>query len=121
MPRLAHALFAVLGLATSDARAEVYSLPVYITVVGTGSVRLLVSAGDTVPCDSSGDVRLVDGWVSAGQTLALQSPWPCICEQHTTGAFRETNFTPPQMVCQQINPFTGVPYPYLTMTVSTDG
>ncbi len=122
MTRLAYVLFAVTALATSDVRAEADdSLPVYVTVVGTGRIRLRIAAGSTVPCDSSSNVALYDGWVSAGRTWLVQSPWSCVCEQHTSGAFRETDFTPSQIHCQQFNPATGVYYPYITLMVSTDG
>jgi hypothetical protein len=115
-------LFALVALVTGDVHADVpYTLPVYVTVTGTGSIRLLVASGDVVPCDSSSNMRLFDGRAEAGRTLFLQSPWPCVCEQHTYGSFRETNFTPPQVVCQQVNPVTGVPYPFVAIPVSTDG
>ncbi len=122
MTRLACMLFAAVGLVASDVRADVpYTVPVYVTVAGSGSVRVLVAAGDVVPCDSSSNMRIFDGWAAAGRTFFLQSPWPCVCEQHTYGSFRETNFTPPQVVCQQVNPVTGVPYPFIAIAVSTDG
>ncbi len=120
--RPAYALIAVLGLATSDVRAEPqYSVPVYVTVVGTGSIRLRMAAGSTVPCDSSSNVGLYDGWVSAGRTWLVQSPWSCVCEQHTSGAFRETDFSPSQIYCQQFDPATGFYYPSIALTISTDG
>lgn len=121
MARLVWTLVVLSALVTSDARAQSgYAVPVYVAVVGTGSIKLFVGAGSVVPCDSSSNVRLVDQWVAAGRTFVLSSPESCVCETHTIGAFRETNFTPPQVVCQQINPTTGMFYPYITLAISTD-
>ena len=127
MSRLAHRrvarligmMLASVVLVAGDVRAD-YSVPVYVAVVGTGNVKLFVSAGSVVPCDSSSNTRLFDGWAAAGRTFVLQSPWSCVCETHTTGAFRETNYTPPQVVCQQINPASGMFYPYIALGISTE-
>lgn len=104
-----------------DARAQPWSVPVYVSVVGSGSIRVRVAAGDTVPCDSSRNAPLFDGLMSAGTTTQLQSPYACICEQHTHGAFREVDWTTSQIWCQQIDPRTGLFVPYIAITVSSEG
>jgi len=116
---------ALVALATagleSDARAQPWSVPVYVSVVGSGSIRVRVAAGDIVPCDSSSNLPLFDGRMSAGTTTELQSPYGCICEQHTHGAFREVDWTPSQIWCQQVDPRTELPVPFIAITVSSEG
>lgn len=119
MARLIGMMLATVTLVASDVRAD-YAVPVYLAVVGTGSVKVLVAAGSVVPCDSSSNTRLFDGWAPAGRTVFLQSPSSCVCETHTKGAFRETNYSPPQIVCQQIDPASGLFYPYIAIGVSTE-
>ena len=124
-------LFAVLvaaSLAAGDARAEPpYSLPVYVDVVGSGSIRVRIASaasqfsdGPAAPCDSFDNVQLWNGWVPAGHALFVRSPSPCICEEHTYGAFREDTFSTSRIVCQGGDAITGVPYPWLVTSVSTD-
>src|SRR5690242_18701673 len=104
MARMVGLLVLGLGVVTGDARANGYVVPVYVAVVGSGQIRLLVTAGNTVPCDSSANTRIIENRVEASRTFVVQSPSSCVCETHTTGAFRETHFTPPRVVCQQIDP-----------------
>jgi len=59
--------------------------------------------------------------MSAGTTTELQSPYACICEQHTRGAFREVDWSTSQMWCQQLDPRSGLFVPYIAITVSTEG
>ena len=113
---------------SADARAEPpYSLPVYVNVVGTGSIRVRIASaasrfsdGPTAPCDSFDNVQLWDGWVPAGHALLVRSPSPCVCEEHTYGDFREDTFSTSRIMCQGGDAITGVPYPFLVMSVSTD-
>jgi hypothetical protein len=109
-----------MAVAPGDARAQPWTIPVYVSVVGSGVVRVSVAAGNVVPCDSSTNVPLFDGRMSAGTTTVLASPYGCICERHTHGAFREVDFTTPQIWCQQIDVRTGLYRPYIAIALSTD-
>jgi hypothetical protein len=80
----------VLALAPNALASE--PLPVYVTVVGSGSVRVLLGAGSATPCDSSANQPLFDGKLEAG-TYLFESPSPILCERHTHGAFREVGWS----------------------------
>ena len=118
-----------LALWVSDVPADtVLQVPVSVSVVGSGSIRVRIATmvgggrrGPSMPCDSSDNLGLYDGYVSAGQTINLSSPGPCVCEQHTYGAFRETNYTTSRVTCLIRDPVTGVLSPRINLSLSTDG
>ncbi len=75
-----------------DASAEP-SIAVRVSVMGRGSIRLRIADGSVVPCSSSSNKMLFDGWVSAGTTLAFRSRTASVCYEHTYGSFRRTNWS----------------------------
>lgn len=81
----------VLSLAPTALASE--PLPVFVTVTGEGSIRVLLTSGATVPCDSSSNVVLFDGKLEAGNTYAFQSASPIVCERHTRGSLREVDWS----------------------------
>lgn len=110
----------VIALASEPARADA-PMPVYVTVVGTGQIRVILAAGGTVPCDSTSNRLFFDGKLSAGQTYAFTSPSPLVCERHTYGAFREQQWSP-DYIRMRPRFVDGRPIPWrLDLTLSTNG
>ena len=117
-----------LALWVSDVPADtILAVPVSVSVVGSGSIRVRIAtrvgsrSAPSMPCDSLDNLRLYEGYVSAGQTIDFSSPGLCVCEQHTYGAFRETNYTTSRVTCLIRDPVTGVLSPRINLSLSTDG
>jgi hypothetical protein len=89
------ALALALGIAASttavpaDAGAD---WPVSIVVVGHGAIRLRLAAGRTMPCDSSSNRMLFDGWVGVGR-YEWATGTDVVCFEHTSGALRESDWS----------------------------
>jgi hypothetical protein len=66
--------------------------PVVVTVVGHGSIRLVVADGAQRPCDSSDNRVLFSGRVSADEKVKLESATGSVCVDHTYGKFRESQW-----------------------------
>lgn len=66
--------------------------PVRLTITGQGAIRFRMTAGLTVPSDSSASAKLFDGWFAPGE-YTLLTPSVSICYQQTHGAFREIDWT----------------------------
>lgn len=73
--------------------ASASTVPVYVTVRGTGSIRVLLTGGRVMPCDSSSNAPIYDGWLEAGRTYSFASASVYACERHTTGHFRQVGWT----------------------------
>ncbi len=80
-------------LFSSDARAA-EPVPVYVTVIGEGSIRVLLSAGAIKPCDSLSGKPIFDGWLASGRTYVFSSSEIVVCERHTYGAMRAGDWLP---------------------------
>jgi hypothetical protein len=71
--------------------------PVFVVVVGHGSIRLRIAEGVTAPCDSSENRMIFDGWVGVGRyVLATRAGF--VCYQHTTAALPESDWSVPRLV-----------------------
>jgi hypothetical protein len=88
-----------LGIAVScvgvqgDAAAEdQLDRPIYVTVVGQGSIRFRMSAGVTAPCDSLRNRMLFDGSLTPGRYAFSTGAWS-VCYEYTSGAFRQANWS----------------------------
>ena len=64
--------------------------PVTVTVLGRGTIRLIVADGATRPCQSSDNHVLFSGHVHAGDEIKVTSLTGSVCVDHTYGAFRES-------------------------------
>ena len=73
--------------------AAAVEIPSIVTVSGTGSIRVLLAAGTTIPCDSTSNVPIFDGWLDAGRTYTFVSPQLHVCERHTHGVMRTGDWT----------------------------
>jgi hypothetical protein len=74
--------------------------PVFVVVVGHGAIRVRLAAGapvPTIPCDSSENRMIFDGWLGVGRYL-----WATgvdrVCYEHTRGALRESDWSPSYVV-----------------------
>jgi hypothetical protein len=96
------ALLALLACAaTADAQAPV-RMPVFLQQMGPKAVQVEVAAGRTGPCDSSYNAPIFRGWVEAGQTLRLATPFGCVCYRHTYHDFPQIHWSPSTVTCRRI-------------------
>ena len=68
-------------------------LPVIVTVYGEGSIRVFLSAGATLPCDSTSNTVMFDGKLEAGKSYGFQAADISVCERHTRGTLREVDWS----------------------------
>ncbi len=97
-------------------------IPVYVSVIGRGEIRVLLAAGGVVPCDSSSNTLLFDGKMAAGRFYVLSSPQTIVCERHTYGAFREAGWSPDHQWAWPTPDYPGAPMPpwRIEIPLSTD-
>ena len=73
---------ALLGmLFVSDDANAAEPTPVVVMMNGEGHVRLEVSAGTALPCDSSANAPLFDGWIDGGQVFTATTTEACVCRK----------------------------------------
>ena len=85
--------------ASVSAHAQVVT-PVYVRVIGEGTVRLRVTdMRGREACTEDRSRFLFDGRMSANQAMWLESPTSCVCMAHTYGGFREIQWSVPRVVC----------------------
>ena len=86
-------LFApLLCLLTPCASHAQMVVPVRVSIVGHGAVRFRLAEGTTAPCDSSRNRVTFDGWLEPG-LYAFPTVSPSVCYEHTSGAFRDVNWS----------------------------
>lgn len=68
------------------------SIPIAVTIVGKGQIRLVVADGASRPCDASDNHMLFDGHATAGDEIKLASATGSICVDHTYGSLRESQW-----------------------------
>jgi hypothetical protein len=70
------------------------TIPVSVTVVGTGQIRLIVAEGSGRPCESSDNHVLFNGHAKAGDEVKLTvvAAIGAVCVDHTYGEFRESQW-----------------------------
>jgi hypothetical protein len=71
--------------------------PIFVTIVGQGTIRLRIAAGITAPCDSSDNRMIFDGPVAAGR-YRWDTGAKDICYQHTTRALPDSNWSESQVI-----------------------
>jgi hypothetical protein len=67
-------------------------VPVTVSIVGRGGIRFRLAEGTTAPCDSSRNRMLFDGWLLPG-IYSFPTEAASVCYAHTSGAFREVNWS----------------------------
>lgn len=70
-------------------------LRVEVTVVGQGAVRVLVSEGHVVPCESLENRPILNEWMAPGPPLVFSIAGDCACVEHTYGSFRDAQWSLP--------------------------
>jgi hypothetical protein len=110
---------AVGSFAARDSSAETTpKTPVSVTVIGKGSIRLVVADGTARPCEVSDNHVLFDGHAKAGEEIKLASATGSVCVDHTYGAFRESQWAGASIWSGSGAGFSGVRT--LNGSVSTD-
>jgi hypothetical protein len=94
-------------------------VPVTLTVVGHGEIRLVVADGASRPCDASDNRVLFDGHVRAGDEIKLSSTTGSACVDHTYGALRASQWAGAS-IWSGGAAWPGVHEPSIHGTVSTD-
>jgi hypothetical protein len=87
-------LSAARGLATEPT-------PVVVTMGGNARLRVQVSEGLAMPCDSSNNRSLFDGQLGPNETFRASIGGECICVRHTTSPFRVTDWTTSGLLCRK--------------------
>jgi hypothetical protein len=85
-------LFMILAAARATQADVTPPVPVTVTVVGRGEIRLVVADGASRPCDASDNRRPFDGHVRAGDEIKLSSTTGSVCVDHTFGSLRESQW-----------------------------
>jgi hypothetical protein len=99
--RSAVAALVLLAAATAGDAGAGASMPVALYQAGPKSVRVEIAGGRVGPCDSSYNVPLFSGWVDAGQTVHVKSPYGCVCYRHTYDDFPQVNWSPSTVTCRR--------------------
>jgi hypothetical protein len=87
--------------AVSDDAGAAEPTPVVVTMKGKGRVRLEVAAGSTLPCDSSANTPLFDGWIEGGQVFNSATTEACVCVRHTSKSFPTSGWSTPGLACRK--------------------
>ena len=99
--RVAALVVALSAFVVSDDANAAEPTPVVISMIGTGRVRLQVSAGGTAPCDSSANTPLFDGWITGGQIFTATTTEECVCVRNTTKAFPNSGWSTSGLACRK--------------------
>jgi len=85
-----------------DAQATTTTAPVVVRVGGGGKARIRVqlSEGRAMPCDSGENRPLLNGRLAPGETFRGEIAGDCVCVRHTTPAFPDTDWTESGLVCR---------------------
>jgi hypothetical protein len=93
---------ALLGVVVvSDDASAAEPTPVIVIVNGDGRIRLEVSAGSTIPCESSANTPLFDGWIDGGQVWSATTTEGCVCVRHTSKKFPSSGWSTPGLACRK--------------------
>jgi hypothetical protein len=66
----------------SNHTAATEIVPIVVTMLGPSTVRIRVSEGTVLPCDSADDRMLIEGQFAAGEVLRATTLSRCVCVQH---------------------------------------
>ena len=96
-----------LFFASSDALARgvhPWSTPVEVTILGPDPVRVRVTNGVEMPCDSMDDQVLIAGRFKPGQTIrTLAVGDGCVCFQQTYAPFSDADWSLSTRICTACN------------------
>ena len=97
--------------------------PVTLVMVGPKAIRVRLSAGYVLPCDSSANVKLLDAKVQPGTTKTWMASTYCFCVEQTHHDFPDVGWSTPRQVCRARGcPGAGCGYTNdpLTITLKSD-
>lgn len=103
-----------LFFSSSDAlarRSMPWSTPVEVTMLGPDPVRIRVTNGPAMPCDSIADAPLIVGRFNAGEAIRVVAiGGGCVCFQQTYAPFSDTDWSGATQICTacRYNPYTRV-------------
>jgi hypothetical protein len=86
-------------LSAGDATADGVT-PIVVTMLGPGAVRIRIARGNTFPCDSGDNRRLLEGKYAPGDILRTSTPDRCVCVQQTYEPFSDIDWSASSMVCR---------------------
>lgn len=73
---------------------------VVVSVKSTKKIRVQLSEGSTLPCDSRDNKMLFDSTLGNGQGFQGTTDLGCICVRHTSDAFPQAGWSESKMVCR---------------------
>jgi len=74
--------------------------PVIVSVQSTKRIKVQVSEGSTMPCDSLDNRMLFNSTLGNGQAFQGATDAACVCVRHTTDAFPTAGWSESKMVCR---------------------
>ncbi|MBX3187979.1 MAG: hypothetical protein KF819_13230 [Labilithrix sp.] len=90
-----------LGLILADERADADGVaPVHVSLAGTRRVRVQITEGGTLPCDSADNRKLFDGFMSPGETFHGRTAGECVCVRNTRPPFTNVDWSTSQLACR---------------------
>jgi hypothetical protein len=101
MARGYHFALAALATISFGPSTAAGGAPVAVVVMTktSSAVRVRVAAGMVRPCQSSANQLLFDGQVAPQHPIGLWSPQRCVCEEHTSPAFPDSEWLPANIRC----------------------
>ncbi|MFI5297051.1 MAG: hypothetical protein ACHREM_03055 [Polyangiales bacterium] len=76
--------------------------PIVVRNVGECPVRVYVSVGNTLPCDSTENERILDTTLAVGAEAKTTTTSDCICTQHSQSPFVEIGWSEGTRRCRPI-------------------
>lgn len=91
---------AMVGVTVGASAAETSPAPVVVTMQSRGRVRVQVSEGLTMPCDSADNRMIFDTTLGPDEQLKTSIKSQCVCVRHTTDSFPRGEWTTSRLVCR---------------------
>jgi hypothetical protein len=89
--------FGVLLVSTASADGIT---PIEVTLLGPSAVRVRVSRGSTMPCDSGDDRSIIAGKFEPGQVVKASTLDDCVCVQQTYEPFTDVDWAAGSIICR---------------------
>ncbi len=97
---LSAALLAIVVLAGEGDAGATSGTPIEITMLGPSPARVRLALGETFPCDSGDNHRIVDGKFEPGEVIRSSTPDRCVCFQQTYEPFSDIEWSAPSTLCR---------------------
>jgi hypothetical protein len=76
------------------------TVPVIVTMLGPGTVRVRVAEGTSRPCDSGDDRIIVEGKYAPGTVIRTATTFTCVCVQQTYESFPDIDWSLGGVACR---------------------